>query len=288
MRTIYRNRLHRMEHYMLLVDIAGRFARNGVNLSVTIGGVAIKADRADYVRSHLPPGLPKWGECTFAHAMEVGALIARESLAVCAITQNLDTPAWEKFWVDSAAHEQMLNRLEKGKAGILKPANIAKSMALCAGATVATGHAGFLSNALERAMKNGPITIGQTLIFDDELGGESRDAFLEMWNGARPQPKLNSAGITTKTCEVRLTTEQDEPLLLLPDYVAGLRHCVQLAGAGTNKFPLTVAEAEKCLKQMENGKLIIGMGAFDLDYSSIFREQIALAESEMQRRRFGS
>lgn len=40
---------------MLLVDIAGRFHRSGANLSVTTGGVAIAAERADYVRSLLPP-----------------------------------------------------------------------------------------------------------------------------------------------------------------------------------------------------------------------------------------
>jgi len=42
-----------MEHHMLLVDIAGRFMRDGANLSVTTSGVAIAADRADYVRTQL-------------------------------------------------------------------------------------------------------------------------------------------------------------------------------------------------------------------------------------------
>lgn len=90
---------------MLLVDIAGRFNRDGANLSVTTSGVAIAADRADYVRSLLPPDLPKWGRCDFAQAKEIGMIVARECLAVCAITRNLATPAWQKFWEDSAAHE---------------------------------------------------------------------------------------------------------------------------------------------------------------------------------------
>lgn len=50
--TIERDLL-RMEHHMLLVDIAGRFMRDGANLSVTTSGVAIAADRADYVRTQL-------------------------------------------------------------------------------------------------------------------------------------------------------------------------------------------------------------------------------------------
>ncbi|CAN7537163.1 hypothetical protein LJR066_003647 [Acidovorax sp. LjRoot66] len=273
-----------MEHQMLLIDIAGRFHRDGANLSVTTGGVAIAADRADYVRSLLPTGLPKWGQCTFAQAKEVGRILARECLAVGAITRYLGTTAWERFWEDSAAHESMLNRLQGGKAGLLKPANIARILAFIEGAAVASGHAAYLSKAIETAKANGPITIGQTLIFDDELGGESRESFMELWNGARPQSRTQAVGVTFKTCEVRLTTEQDEPLLMLPDYVAGLHHCVQLAGAGPNKFPLTASQANECIGPMRNGKLKIGTAYFDLDYRSMFGEAVACAETEMRRR----
>lgn len=269
---------------MLLVDIAGRFARDGANLLVTTSGVAIATDRADYVRSLLPPGLPKWGRCTFAHAKEIGMIVARECLAVGAVTRDLRTPAWQRFWEDSAAHELMLNRLQGGKAGLLKPANIARTMALIEGAVVASGHAAYLSRAIERANANGPITIGQTLIFDDELGGESRDSFMELWNGTRPQPRTQEVGVTFKTCDVRLTTEQDEPLLLLPDYVAGLHHCMHLAGAGPNTFPLTAAEADACLAPMRIGKLKTGMASFDLDYRSMLGGAITATEIEMHRR----
>lgn len=273
-----------MEHHLLLVDIAGRFTRDGANLSVTTGGVAIAADRADYVRSLLPPDLPKWGQCTLAQAKEVGRIVARECLAVGAITRDLATPAWQKFWKDSTAHEHILNRLQGGKAGLLKPANIARSMALLDGAVVASGHAAYLSKATERSKAHGPIAIDQTLIFDDELGGESREAFMELWNGARLQPNTQAVGVTFKTCDVRLTTEQDEPLLLLPDYVAGLHHCVQVSGAGPNKFPLTTSEANECLAPMRNGKFKVGRASFDLDYRSIFGDAIACAETEMRRR----
>lgn len=273
-----------MEHHMLLVDIAGQFHRDGANLSVTTGGVAIAADRADYVRSLLPPDLPKWGRCTFAQAKEVGQIVARECLAVGAITRDLVSPAWQRFWEDSAAHESMLNRLQGGKAGLLKPANIARTIALIDGAVAASGHAAYLSEAIERAKANGPITIDQTLIFDDELGGESREFFTELWNGARPQPRSQAVGVTFKTRDFRMTTEQDEPLLMLPDYVAGLHHCVQLADAGPNKFPLTASQADECLVPMRNGKLKVGKGSFALDYCSMFGAAIAGAKAEMRRR----
>ena len=273
-----------MEHHILLVDIAGRFTRDGANLFVTTGGVAIAADRADYVRSLLPPSFPKWGQCTFAQAKEIGMIVARECLAVSAITRNLGTPAWQKFWEDSAAHEFMLNRLQGGKAGLLKPANIARIVALIEGAVVASGHAAYLSKAIKRVRAKGPMTIGQTLIFDDELGGESRESFIELWNGARLQPRTQAVGVTFTTCDVQLTTEQDEPLLLLPDYVAGLHHCLQLADAGPNMFPLTTSEAKVCLAPIRNGKLKIGIASFDLDYRSMFGDLIEVAEIEMHRR----
>ena len=167
---------------------------------------------------------------------------------------------------------------------MLRPANIARIIAFIDGAVTASGHAAYLSNAIERAKTNGPITIGQPLVFDDELGGESREFFIEQWNGARRQPRTQAVGVTFKTCDVRLTTEQDEPLLLLPDYVAGLRHCVQFAGAGPNTFPLTSTEANECLAPMENGKFKIGEGSFDLDYRSMFGDAIAAAETEMLKR----
>lgn len=269
---------------MLLVDIAGRFHRAGANLSVTTGGVAIAADRADHVRSLLPPGLPKWGQCTLTQAMDVVQIVARECLAVGVVTRDLATPAWQKFWEDSADYQFVLNRLQGGKAGWLKPANIARTIALMDGAVVASGHAAYLSNAIERANTNGAVTIDQTLIFDDELGGESLEFFMELWNGARPQPRTQAVGVTFRTRDVRMATEQEEPLLMLPDYVAGLHHCVQLASAGPNTFPLTAAQADQCLAPMRNGKLKTGMGSFDLDYGSMFGGAIANAKAEMQRR----
>lgn len=273
-----------MEHHMLLVDIAGRFHRAGTNLSVTTGGVAIAADRADNIRSLLPPNLPKWGQCTLTQAMDVARIVARECLAVGAVTRDLSTPAWQKFWEDSADHQSVLNRLQGGKASWLKPANIARTVALIDGAVVASGHAAYLSNAIEKAKANGPVTIDQTLIFDDELGGESREFFMELWNGARPQPRTKAVGVTFKTCDVRMTTEQDEPLLMLPDYVAGLHHCVQFADAGPNTFPLTASQANECLASMRNGKLKTGKGFFDLDYRLMFGDAIAEAKTEMRRR----
>jgi hypothetical protein len=273
-----------MEHHMLLVDIAGRFHRAGSNLLVTTGGVAIAADRADYVRSLLPSGLPKWGQCTLTQAKDVVQIVARECLAVGAVTRDLATPAWHRFWEDSADHESMLNRVQGGKAGLLKPANIARTIALIDGAVVASGHAAYLSKAIERAEANGPVIIDQTLIFDDELGGESREFFMELWNGARPQPRTQAVGVTFKTCDVRMTTEQDEPLLMLPDYVAGLHHCVQLADAGPNTFPLTASQANECIAPLRTGKLKTGKGSFDLDYRLMFGGAIADAKTEMRRR----
>ena len=273
-----------MEHHTLLVDIAGRFHRTGANLSVTTGGVAIAADRADYVRSLLPPGLPKWGKCTLTQAKDVVQIVASECLAVGAITRDLATPAWQKFWEDSADHESMLNRIQGGKAGLLKPANLARTIALVDGALAASGHAAYLSNAMERAKADGPITIGRTLIFDDELGGESREFFMGLWSGARPQPRTQAVGVTFKTCEVRMTTEQEEPLLMLPDYVAGLHHCVQLADAGPNTFPLTASQANECLNPMRNGKLKTGKGSFSFDYRAMFGDAIADAQAEIRRR----
>lgn len=273
-----------MEHHMLLVDIAGQFHRAGTNLSVTTGGVAIAADRADYVRSLIPPGLPKWGQCNLAQANDVVRIVARECLAIGAVTRDLGNTAWQNFWEDSADHEAVLNRLQGGKAGLLKPANIARSMALIDGAVVASGHAAYLSNAIERAKANGPISINQTLIFDDELAGESREFFMELWNGARPQSRTEAVGVTFKTFDVRMATEQDEPLLMLPDYVAGLHHCVQFADAGPNTFPLTASQADECLAPMRNGKLKTGKGSFELDYRLMFGDAIAKAKTEMRRR----
>lgn len=154
-----------MEHHLLLVDVAGRFTRDGAKLCVT-AGVALAADRADHVRGLWPSGLPQWARCTFAQAKQVGQILARECLAIGAFTFDLATPAWQRLWEDSAAHEHMLNRLQGGKAGMLRPANIARTIALIHGATVASGHAAYLSKAIERAKANGPITLGQMLSFD--------------------------------------------------------------------------------------------------------------------------
>lgn len=74
-----------------------------------------------------------------------------------------------------------------------------------------------------------PYLIRESMIFDTEIEGDDNvEVFRELWEARNArQPLANILGIHRHATSVAFTTEQDEPLLLLPDYVAGLVHAVK-------------------------------------------------------------
>jgi len=236
--------------------------------------VVIKTEEADRIRAVLPHDFPKWGQCKIEHAKIVTEILATEAVAVSALSLNRDTPQWEKFWEESERLCNAITNQDRKKVGFAKAPNIVRYFLFSWAVSVATAY----------AVKNAPRTgvldwqglelIEQTVICDNDLAGqETTDLFRSFWMERGHQPKTASLGFKFVTRSADLASEEDEPLLLLADYLAGLVHCSQIQSPGRVKLPLTQQQAHMCLAHIDTlGKAEIYAGDFNLEYREIFGE----------------
>lgn len=68
-----------------------------------------------------------------------------------------------------------------------------------------------------------------------------------------------------------MLTEQQEPLLLLADYAAGIAHSALLPIPGRLPLPVNYEQSNHLLGHLrETGKLVVESADFDVSYSEIF------------------
>lgn len=210
-----------------LADIAGRVTRETLNADrVTAAGVAIPSGAVKFIRKRIPANLPKWRDATDTDVELVVDLVLKEALSVSAVSIEKDPIAWEEFWRDAANAHSRTAPISGGKMNFVKAATVIKyaifgQISSLGMANVIMGQRLPLPATIRR-----PLFIRETMIFDDEIQGDDNvEVFLELWKARNAhQPLANILGIHQEVVNVSLKTEQEEPLLLLPDYVAGLVH----------------------------------------------------------------
>ena len=116
------------------------------------------------------------------------------------------------------------------------------------------------------------LVINDSLIFDDEINGKHNiDAFMDLWKVRNAyQPLTNSIGIKWNVKEVILRSENDEPLLQLPDYVAGIAHFIHSKSNTLSASQVSEAVARKAHSRLSNSsKFVETSREFDLDFATI-------------------
>ena len=210
-----------------LGDIAGRVARESTNADrVTVAGVSVPSGALKYLRKRLPAALPKWRDATDEAVAHVLELLQKEALGISVISVEKEPDAWANFWRDAADTHSNTASISGGGMSFVKAATLIKFELFARATALSTGI------TIRRHMLPLPkrprmsLQIHQSLIFDNEIQGEDNvDAFLDLWHARnKHQPLTNSLGIEERIVRVTLATEQREPLLLLPDYVAGIAH----------------------------------------------------------------
>jgi hypothetical protein len=89
---------------------------------------------------------------------------------------------------------------------------------------------------------------------------------------AMPTPRSEKQFNFTVDRRMSLTTEQDEPLLLLADFAAGIVHASLLPEAH-QYLPLSQDEATQLLKRLHRAELLAIYAAdFDIDCRDVFGE----------------
>lgn len=272
-----------MNRLTFFVDIAGRASLDVLGSPrVTAAAIVFGSRNVDSVRHKLPNALPKWKDCTASDAEAVIDLVVKESIAVGVFSINKDTASWRELWKDAEPLQNAIIAQDKRPAGFVKPANVLVFYLIGASCAVGGGHALRIGPKNRIQNHRGLDLIDRTIICDSEVSGaENLQVFRHLWDRADGwQPRLEQAGIQMTTADVRVTSEEQEPLLLLADYVAGISHASLLSEPGRLKLPLSFSDAGDLINRIRgSGKLAFHSADFDLKYGDIFGDAITATKA---------
>ena len=273
-----------MNRYTLFADIAGRVSlETAGNPRVTAAAVAVESARVEEIRAKVLPARPKWSKCTLADAQHMTTLLARECAAISVVSVNKDTEAWRQFWEDAKPLQAAIVAQDRRIAGFAKPSNVAVFWLFGLAFALASAHAVKIGPSNRIVDYRGRELIERTILCDSDIQGEENIAvFRSLWDRHDgSQPLLDKLGIRFTTSEVRVVTDDDEPLLLLADYAAGLAHSSLITDPGRIRLPLTSDDTKPLMKVLhDSGKLALQAGNFELKYEEIFGQVMRLVSEQ--------
>lgn len=237
-----------------LGDIAGQVTQKSQNADkLTVGGVCLPSGTIKSVRSAIPADFPKWRNATDLDVEFMVDLILSEALSVCAASLDKTVADWQNFWADAYRVHHKTASLSGGSISYLKAATLIKFLLFVQVAGLAVTHSikvGTMPQILDR---KGRLHVTENVIFDDEIHGQdNREAFVEIWREINAhQPKLNSLGIYHEVKTLTLATEEREPLLLLPDYAAGIVHAANSAAETLAKSQVSMVAAKRAYARLK-------------------------------------
>lgn len=219
--------------YWILVDAAGRVSRATANHEyLSAAAVAVPGTSVESLRGRLPPDFPKWRNATPESLGTVLELLRSPGVRSLTLRLHKATPQWEQFWIAAGRLVRGVATLSGKKASFMKAASIVKylyfgeSTARLVGEIVRHDGLPLIKDAL------GVGTVQLRVVCDSDLEGRDNvEMFDHLWRHQERsgQDLLRSLGFKVQYSKVELQTEQEEPLLLLADYLAGL---VQVAKSG--------------------------------------------------------
>jgi hypothetical protein len=266
-----------------LVDCAGRVARDPRGAeSVTAAGICLPSGALKHIRCRLPRQLPKWRDASDDDLLSVVSLLRQEAFCAVGRVVRKKMPAWETFWSDAEKVHARVVALSGQKLPFIKAATqiryglFAEVTATLAGCSISTNR--FPSD------RAGWLQIDETHIYDAEIEGEDNvSTFREIW-GVRNanQPLAQSMRLRMEAREIHFANEQDEPLLLLPDYVAGLVHWAHSQADTLSASRISHDAARTAYAALRTWPGFQDFqGDFDLDYFHIFPAFTELVETAL-------
>ena len=149
-------------------------------------------------------------------------IVMREALGIGVYSVEKYGAKWDQFWTDASE----IRALSHGKNSFLKAAYQIKCLMFGTSITLACANAIKTGNVVRASTRKYGLSTKETLILDNEIDGVDNVAvFKSIWHRMNAgQPLTESLGIRRTIEDVRLATEQQDRLLLLPDYVAGIAH----------------------------------------------------------------
>ena len=261
-----------MNRFSSFIDVAGRVSRTtDVFHRVTAAAVTLPTADLDRVRSRLS-GTSKWSESGLSQASNMVDLMTKHAVAVGIVTVNKRTPAWDKFWVDSVAIERTIKKQDGKPAGFVRAPNVLRFYLMGTAAVIGFSRAQFRTRTqshivdfMERSV------LEHDMVFDNDIQGAENEETLRTIMGM-PTPKSEKQFNFTVERRMSLTTDQDEPLLLLADFAAGIAHAANLPEAD-QQLPLRQDQAKQLLGRLHDADLLaIQSTDFNIKADDVFQD----------------
>lgn len=266
----------------IFADIAGsvrRDVRGGIRM--TAAAVAIRATDATAIRENLV-GTPKWAESTPSNVAHAACVLSDRTVGMAVLSIRKDTEAWQTLWNDFDKFRRVLNQGNGGVPGFAMLGNLVPVYLLLQVIGMAQGHAIGIGSAPSSVDSQGRRLFQIDVICDSDIqGAENIELFKEHFRDEhQPTKALGELGVRINMGSVEVRTEQQEPLLLMPDYLAGIAHAALTENTGRLQFPLPGNQAMEIFVGMRRtGKLVIADEPFDLTFDTLFGEQVTAAIS---------
>lgn len=269
-----------MSQFTFFADIAGQVSLDAKGGNrITAAAIAVPSAAVETLRLRVG-GWPKWRKCGVNDAIQAIELLkeAASSVAVASITK--DTESWRRFWESAKPLQDAIVRQDRTPPGFAKPGNVVRFAVLGESFAMALGHAVRIAHSpslLDYCFRE---IIERTIVCDSDIqGDENVSVFKEFWTRSDDhQPRTAEAGFRVITREVVVTTEQEEPLLLLADFAAGIAHSALIEKPGRLPLPVPHEQSKELLRALsDSGKLVLSSKPFALEYEEIFGEALAEA-----------
>lgn len=252
---------------------------------MTAAAVAVATSDTKSLRDRIRQ-LPKWRDCTEADAEAAVQLLQSATASIAVVSMTKDTQRWPEFWNAAKPLHEAIVAQDRRPAGFIKPGNVALFALLVQAYGIAIGHAQKVSRGVQIVDYRGLELVERTIVCDTDIqGDENLAAFKSFFErSGQHQPRMAELGFQFDTRDVIVTTEQEEPLLLLADYAAGIAHSAHIKNPGRIPLPISHEFAKILLKKAgESGKLVVIDKPFDVDYAEVFGEALEAAAGQHAR-----
>lgn len=180
----------------------------------------------DQAREAIGRDTPKWRDTNDRYLSLIIDILKNFKVHCTVVKIEKTEPSWSKFWNAGEQQYQYLSSKTKPKPGFAKSANVLKDWAF--GKCSATGLGLYLKDRGRPTIldSNGFSILYLKIICDTDIQGqENREVFEDNWKYWCKATKLSSRlEIKPYLDCVEFKTEQEDNLLLVPDYLAGYIH----------------------------------------------------------------
>jgi hypothetical protein len=255
-------------------DIAGQITAKSHDADkVTVGSVCLPTGGLKSIRKRIPNDFPKWRNACDADVTFMLGLILKEAMGASASSIDKSANQWQNFWQDASRAHSKTASLAGGSISFIKGPNLIKYLLFSQSGRFALAHAIKVGSIPRVLDMKGLLKIQEDVVIDNDIqGNENVDAFVEIFrSGNSHQPLVNLLGIEIETKSLRITTEQDEPLLLLADYVAGVFHAANSESHTLASSKVSVATATFAYQKLLKAKNFYEFSTpLTMEYSDIF------------------